>query len=229
MELMADGLLIATALTAALYCIVLSRRLKRLSSTEEGLGGQIVALNGAVEETRAALAETAEKLEALKRQSNSASERVRREIAQARRQAEELEASRAGAAALLDKLYAIQPAAEAAAGPGFTAAPSLEEEYEVVSADGPPVPLTTTEQAGMAGPALEDESEGDGMVAEPDTALVGEPAGEAVELAGGPEQAPAVAEAPSADTAPGQGGEAAGGVLGRLRKTALLKVERMGL
>lgn len=52
MELMADGLLIATALTAALYCIVLSRRLKRLSSTEEGLGGQIVALNGAVEDRK---------------------------------------------------------------------------------------------------------------------------------------------------------------------------------
>ncbi|MGF1445911.1 MAG: hypothetical protein ACFBRM_06875 [Pikeienuella sp.] len=58
MELVADGLLIATALAAALYCLVLSRRLRRLTDAEAGIGGQIAALNAALEETKAGLAET---------------------------------------------------------------------------------------------------------------------------------------------------------------------------
>ena len=58
MQLVADGLLIATALAAAVYCLVLSRRLRRLTDAEAGIGGQIKALNAALEETRAGLAET---------------------------------------------------------------------------------------------------------------------------------------------------------------------------
>ncbi len=58
MDLIADGLLIATALTAALYCHVLSRRLRRLSDAEAGIGAQIASLDKALEETRTGLAET---------------------------------------------------------------------------------------------------------------------------------------------------------------------------
>ena len=38
MSLIADGVLIATCLTTAVYCLVLSRRLKRLSATDDGIG-----------------------------------------------------------------------------------------------------------------------------------------------------------------------------------------------
>ncbi len=55
MELLADGLLIAGALCAALYCWVLSRRVNALKSLESGLGSAIAALSRQVEETRRSL------------------------------------------------------------------------------------------------------------------------------------------------------------------------------
>jgi len=58
MELIADGLLIAGALTAALYCWVLARRLRALRSMDKGLGGAIAGLSARVEQTRASLADT---------------------------------------------------------------------------------------------------------------------------------------------------------------------------
>ncbi len=57
MELIADGLLMAGAFSAALYCWVLSRRLKGLKNLESGLGGAIATLSRQVDETRASLAE----------------------------------------------------------------------------------------------------------------------------------------------------------------------------
>ncbi|MEO0912205.1 MAG: hypothetical protein AAFY59_04345 [Pseudomonadota bacterium] len=56
MELIADGLLIAAAGTAALYCWVLSRRLTALNDLDKGLGGAIASLSAQVDETRASLA-----------------------------------------------------------------------------------------------------------------------------------------------------------------------------
>ena len=55
MQLIADGLLLATALTAALYCIVLSRRLRRLTDAQSGIGTQIRELTRVLEETRGAV------------------------------------------------------------------------------------------------------------------------------------------------------------------------------
>ena len=91
MSLIADGLLIATCLTTALYCLVLSRRLKRLSSTDEGVGQQILRLNTALKETKAAVAEirsTASAasgeleshIEAAKRQSNQLQMQIARAL-----------------------------------------------------------------------------------------------------------------------------------------------------
>lgn len=57
MSLIADGLLIATCLTAAIYCYVLARRLKQFASTEKGIGQQILQLSATLEETRSALKE----------------------------------------------------------------------------------------------------------------------------------------------------------------------------
>ncbi|MEL7348199.1 MAG: hypothetical protein AAFN17_10620 [Pseudomonadota bacterium] len=108
MELIADGLLIATTLTAAIYCAVLSRRLRRLSSTEDGIGGQITALNGAVQETRQAVSAMQDRIAALRGHSNATSERVRREMAEAHRLNEALAETSARARRLLDGLYAAE-------------------------------------------------------------------------------------------------------------------------
>ena len=50
MALIADILLIAGALGAAFYCVVLSRRLARFASLEEGMGGAITSLSSEVSE-----------------------------------------------------------------------------------------------------------------------------------------------------------------------------------
>jgi len=52
MDLIADVLLIAGALGAALYCLVLARRIKSLSRLDTGLGGAISALSDQVDEMR---------------------------------------------------------------------------------------------------------------------------------------------------------------------------------
>jgi hypothetical protein len=49
MALIADMLLIAGALGAALYCMILARRVARLSSLESGMGGAIAVLSAEVD------------------------------------------------------------------------------------------------------------------------------------------------------------------------------------
>lgn len=56
MELISDILLGAGAIGAALYCIVLSRRLRHFSDLENGVGGAIAALSAQVDGMNAALA-----------------------------------------------------------------------------------------------------------------------------------------------------------------------------
>jgi len=55
MELIADILLIAGALGAGLYCIVLSRRLNRFTDLEKGVGGAIAVLSSQVDDMTRAL------------------------------------------------------------------------------------------------------------------------------------------------------------------------------
>jgi len=50
MDIIADILLIAGAAAAALYCIVLSRRLKRFNDLEKGVGGAIAVLSAQVDD-----------------------------------------------------------------------------------------------------------------------------------------------------------------------------------
>ncbi|WP_193140414.1 hypothetical protein [Meridianimarinicoccus sp. MJW13] len=57
MGMIADSLLIAAALSAAIYCIVLSRKLNRFSNHSDGIGLEIKALSDQVQ----ALNETLEK------------------------------------------------------------------------------------------------------------------------------------------------------------------------
>jgi hypothetical protein len=58
MELVSDGLLIAAASVAALYCYILSRKLSALSNVDNGLGSAINGLSERIESTRESLSET---------------------------------------------------------------------------------------------------------------------------------------------------------------------------
>ena len=55
MALIADGMIIAAALAAALYCYVLSRKIKGLMRLDTGLGGAITALSLQVDEIQASV------------------------------------------------------------------------------------------------------------------------------------------------------------------------------
>lgn len=46
----ADGLLVAGALGAALYCFILSRRLRRFTDLEKGVGGAVAVLSAQVDD-----------------------------------------------------------------------------------------------------------------------------------------------------------------------------------
>ena len=60
MELIADVLLIAAALSAAFYCWVLSRRVHALQDLDQGVGSAIAEMSRKIEDTRRTL-ETAKK------------------------------------------------------------------------------------------------------------------------------------------------------------------------
>jgi len=55
MDLIADALLLAGALTAAIYCWVLSKRVKGLTDLDTGLGSAIASLSSEVSEMQTAL------------------------------------------------------------------------------------------------------------------------------------------------------------------------------
>lgn len=83
MALVADILLIAGALAAAFYCIVLSRRLRRFGDLEDGMGGAISALSAQVadmtrtlEQTQAAASASSESLKDLTWRAEEAANRL---------------------------------------------------------------------------------------------------------------------------------------------------------
>ena len=55
MNLIADFLLAAGAFSTAVYCLVLSRRLKRFTTLETGMGGAIAVLSAQVDDMTKAL------------------------------------------------------------------------------------------------------------------------------------------------------------------------------
>lgn len=83
MNLIADGLLLIAAASAAIYCAILSRRLSRLSGLDDGLGKAIVSLSSRADELKAALADA-------KRTTEKAQDALRLQVDLAARQAEDL-------------------------------------------------------------------------------------------------------------------------------------------
>lgn len=83
MEMIADILLIAGALGAGLYCIVLSRRLNRFTDLEKGVGGAIAVLSAqvddmtnALETARSATTSSAESLDSLTGRAEGVAQRL---------------------------------------------------------------------------------------------------------------------------------------------------------
>ncbi len=83
MDLIADILLGAGAIGAAAYCMVLSRRLKRLTQLETGMGGAIAVLSAQVDDltrmlgrAQTAATDSSEQLEAQTRRAEEAVQRL---------------------------------------------------------------------------------------------------------------------------------------------------------
>lgn len=57
MDFIADTLLIAGTLSAAIYCIILSRRLSQLNDLEKGVGGAVAVLSAEVQDLTKILTE----------------------------------------------------------------------------------------------------------------------------------------------------------------------------
>lgn len=57
MALIADILMVAGALAAAFYCLILSRRLRRFTDLERGVGGAVAVLSAQVDDLTKSLTE----------------------------------------------------------------------------------------------------------------------------------------------------------------------------
>lgn len=83
MNLIADILLVAGAMGAAFYCMILSRRLSRFTDLEKGVGGAVAVLSAQVDDmtktidsTRSAAASSATKLQDLTERSEAVAKRL---------------------------------------------------------------------------------------------------------------------------------------------------------
>ncbi len=83
MELIADILLISGAMGAALYCVILSRRLNKFTNLERGVGGAIAVLSTqvdgmtkALEEARSATSSSATSLKTMTGRAEGVAQRL---------------------------------------------------------------------------------------------------------------------------------------------------------
>lgn len=82
MEFVADLLLVSAAIGAAVYCFVLSNRLKRFTDLDKGVGGAVAVLSAQVDDLQKALKEARAAAEATRK---STDDQVRRAEAAGRR------------------------------------------------------------------------------------------------------------------------------------------------
>ncbi len=121
MELIADGLLVATAMTAGLYCLVLSRRLRRLTDAGDGIGPRIEALDKALAQAGEALAETKAGVEQLRHSAKNATTDLSREIARGEELATRITRGVEAGTAALHRLYEAEALVNAASGDSASA------------------------------------------------------------------------------------------------------------
>lgn len=107
-SIIADILMIAASAGAAIYCIILSRRLARLTSFDKGIGGAIAVLSAQVDEMKAALAEA-------RLGRDGVSHQLHDQLRQAREISAELELMIAACHDFAEEAMAVQAAAPAPA------------------------------------------------------------------------------------------------------------------
>ena len=113
MNLITDGLLMATAMIAGIYCLVLSRRLRRLTDSSSGIGSQIAALDRALAETRGALTETREGVSEMRASARAAIAELKRRTGSAEEAAGALAEATGKAETALQRLYEAHERVEA--------------------------------------------------------------------------------------------------------------------
>ncbi len=106
----ADFLVILASLGAMAYCMVLSRRLSRLSSFDKGLGGAIAVMSAQVDEMKAALKEA-------KAGSDGAGSQLHDLVIQAREISSELEMMIAACHDFAEEAISVQVSEREVAGP----------------------------------------------------------------------------------------------------------------
>jgi hypothetical protein len=162
MELLADGLLIVTALAAGLYCMALGRRLRKLTDSRGGIGPQIDSLDQALNETQTALAETRKSVQELGGSTSVAIAELTREAARGEDIAQRIERGIVEAKATLQRLYEAEGRIEAS------------ENRSAKAGDGENSNQTTDDEAGRDEPGA-----GGGFAASTKVTL---PEGDVVEL-----------------------------------------------
>ena len=171
MELIADGLRIATAMTAGLYCLVLSRRLRRLTDSGNSIGPQIEALDRALEDTRAALAETREGVSELRGSAKAAAAQLARETARGEKMADLIERGVEEAKATMQRLYDATDLIEA-----YENRPAQANDAGEGDPDGPPDGDSDV-GAGEAAPEIEEQPDAGDRPSADGTDDSAEPAG----------------------------------------------------
>lgn len=104
LSLYADILMVAATAGAGLYCLILSRRLSRLTSFDKGIGGAIAVLSAQVDEMKSALAQARTGTDAACRQ-------LEDQVRQAREISSELELMIAACHDFAEEAMVVQGAA----------------------------------------------------------------------------------------------------------------------
>lgn len=116
--------MIAASTGAAIYCLILSRRLSRLTSFDKGIGGAIAVLSAQVDEMKAALAEA-------RRGSDGAGNHLQDLVRQARDISGELELMIAACHDFAEQAIIVQ---------GEPSAPPARDEHGPLPTSGPTIP-----------------------------------------------------------------------------------------
>lgn len=198
MSIVTDGLLIAICLTAAFYCHVLSRRLRDFSDTGTGVGLQIKQMSETLDETRVAIRETRDN-------ARSASDRLTKDLAQARKLSADLNQVIARAEAKLDEWSRVSTAPAPVASRESDPPSDVKKDVPVENAD---VGEPTTEE--LEDDELDEEVDLNAMRGDPQLGFL-----------------PELDEADEADAAIKSGHEPESSEENDEEDDSLLKVERM--
>lgn len=145
MSLIADFLMVVASGSAAVYCIILSRRLTRLTSFDKGIGGAIAVLSAQVDEMKAALADA-------KQGTDGAGTHLQGLVRQARDISSELELMIAACHDFAEQALVVQQDASL---PPTPAPVTAAEGRAPVASPSPPPVVRAVEREVPAGPAEE--------------------------------------------------------------------------